>query len=112
MPDHLPREETVLAPGDHCADCGGRLKRLGEELEYRPGRFVVRRIVRPCLVCRRCATFHQAPLPMRPIERCRPGPGLLAHVLVVWTPPGAQVRFSFGVDVRFQGDGEGRHPCL
>ena len=27
-------------------------------------------------------TFHQAPLPSRPIERGRPGPGLLAHVLV------------------------------
>ena len=27
-------------------------------------------------------SFHQAPLPARPIERGRPGPGLLAHVLV------------------------------
>ena len=26
--------------------------------------------------------FTQAPLPSRPIERRRPGPGLLAHVLV------------------------------
>ena len=49
-PNHLPREETVLAPGERCADCGGRLKRLGEdvteELEYIPGRFLVKRIVR------------------------------------------------------------------
>ena len=53
LPDHLPREETVLAPGERCADYGGRLKRLGEdvteELEYIPGRFVVKRIVRPRL---------------------------------------------------------------
>ena len=86
LPDHLPREETVLAPGERCADCGGRLKRLGEdvteELEYIPGRFVVKRIVRPRLACGGCETFHQAPLPPRPIERGRPGPGLLAHVLV------------------------------
>ena len=28
LPDHLPREETHLAPpGDRCTDCGGRLKR-------------------------------------------------------------------------------------
>ncbi|MDE0149347.1 MAG: IS66 family transposase zinc-finger binding domain-containing protein [Rhodospirillaceae bacterium] len=53
LPDHLPREETVLAPGERCTDYGGRLKRLGEdvteELEYIPGRFVVKRIVRPRL---------------------------------------------------------------
>ena len=86
LPGHLPREETVLAPGERCADCGGRLRRLGEdvteELEYIPGRFVVKRIVRPRLACGGCEKFHQAPLPPRPIERGRPGPGLLAHVLV------------------------------
>ncbi len=86
LPGHLPREETVLAPGERCADCGGRLERLGEdvteELEYIPGRFVVKRIVRPRLACGGCEKFHQAPLPPRPIERGRPGPGLLAHVLV------------------------------
>ena len=86
LPDHLPREETILAPGERCTACGGRLKRLGEdvteELEYIPGRFVVKRIVRPRLACGGCEKFHQAPLPPRPIERGRPGPGLLAHVLV------------------------------
>ena len=67
LPDHLPRDETVLAPGERCMGCGGRLKRLGEdvteELEYIPGRFVVKRIVRPRLACGGCETFHQAPLP-------------------------------------------------
>ena len=29
-----------------------------------------------------CETIHQVALPSRPIERGRPGPGLLAHVLV------------------------------
>ena len=86
LPEHLAREETVLAPGERCTDCGGSLKRLGEdvteELEYITGRFVVKRIVRPRLACRGCERFHQAPLPARPIERGRPGPGLLAHVLV------------------------------
>ena len=86
LPEHLPREETVLGPGERCADCGGGLKRLGEavteELEYVPARFIVKRFVRPRLACTRCESFHQAPLPARPIERGRPGPGLLAHVLV------------------------------
>ena len=40
------------------------------------------RIVRPRLTCACCERFVQAPLPSRPIERGRPGPGLLAHVLV------------------------------
>ena len=87
IPDHIPRQEIELTTGDDaCADCGGRLRRLGEdvteELEYVPGRFIVNRITRPRFACSGCDTFTQAPLPSRPIERGRPGPGLLAHVLV------------------------------
>lgn len=86
LPDHLSRNETVLSPGETCASCGGTLKRLGddvtEELEYVPGHFVVNRIVRPRMACSCCEAICQAPLPSRPIERGRPGPGLLAHVLV------------------------------
>ena len=87
IPDHIPRMEVELGPGaEACADCGGRLRRIGEdvteELEYVPSRFIVNRIVRPRLTCTCCERFVQAPLPSRPIERGRPGPGLLAHVLV------------------------------
>jgi len=86
LPEQLPRTETVLTPGEACAGCGGRLKRLGEdvteELDYIPGRFVVNRYVRPRLACSCCEAIVQTPLPPRPIERGRPGPGLLAHVLV------------------------------
>ena len=87
IPDHVPRMEVELSPAaDACAECGGKLRRIGEdvteELEYVPGRFIVNRIVRPRLACTCCERFVQAPLPSRPIERGRPGPGLLAHVLV------------------------------
>ncbi len=34
------------------------------------------------MACACCEKIHQAALPSRPIERGRPGPGLLAHVLV------------------------------
>ena len=34
------------------------------------------------MACSGCETFTQAALPSRPIERARPGPGLLAHGLV------------------------------
>ena len=86
LPDHLERNETVLSPGEACEHCGGTLKTLGEdvteELEYIPGRFVVNRVVRPRRACTCCEAIVQAPLPSRPIEKGRPGPGLPAHVLV------------------------------
>ena len=86
LPDHLKRQSQVLCPGDTCGQCGGHLRTLGEdvteELEYVPGHFVVNRLVRPRKACSGCEAFVQAPLPSRPIQRGRPGPGLLAHVLV------------------------------
>lgn len=86
LPEPLPREDLILSPGEACQDCGGRLKALGEEvteeLEYIPGRFRVNRIIRPKRSCKCCETIHQPPLSARPIERGRPGPGLLAHILV------------------------------
>ncbi|GFE51189.1 IS66 family transposase [Roseobacter cerasinus] len=86
LPDHLDRHDEVLSPGEDCTCCGGKLKTLGEdvteELEYVPGRFVVNRIIRPRKACAGCEAIVQSPLPSRPIERGRPGPGLLAHVLV------------------------------
>ena len=86
LPDHLDRQDEVLSPGEDCGACGGSLRQIGEdvteELEYVPGRFVVRRILRPRMACTCCEAFSQVPLPSRPVERGRPGPGLLAHVLI------------------------------
>src|SRR3546814_7130695 len=83
LPDHLPREEVVHAAACSCPSCGGDLRRLGEDvteiLEYRPGRFHVIRHLRPKFSCRRCEAITQAAMPDLPIERGRPGPGLLAH---------------------------------
>ena len=67
--------------------CGGTVfSRVGEDerevLEYVPASFKVIQHVRPKLSCRACETIVQAPMPSLPIERGRPGPGLLAHVLV------------------------------
>lgn len=90
LPKHLPRQEVVHGPASaqdcRCPRCGGAMRRLGEdvseELELVPARFKVVRHVRPKFSCRSCETITQAPMPSRPIERGRPGPGLLAHVLV------------------------------
>ncbi|MEO6609719.1 MAG: IS66 family transposase [Aestuariivirga sp.] len=86
LPDHLPREEEVHEPACTCPNCGGAMRKLGEDvteiLEYVPASFKVIRHVRPKLSCRICETIVQSPMPSLPIERGRPGPGLLAHVLV------------------------------
>ena len=85
LPPELPRHAQVLSPGEACR-CGGNFRAIGEdvteELEYVPGRFIVNRIVRPRMACKCCDKVVQAALPSRPIERGRPGAGLLAHVLV------------------------------
>ena len=85
LPPTLPRNKKVLSPCETCK-CGGDLRAIGEdvteELEYIPGRFVVNQLVRPRMACKCCDRIVQAALPSRPIERGRPGAGLLAHVLV------------------------------
>jgi transposase len=89
LPEHLPREtvlhEPVLACRCGCTD-PARLTRLGEDvtevLEKIPARLKVIRHVRPRYACRACEAMLQAPMPALPIEKGRPGPGLLAHVLV------------------------------
>src|ERR1700730_13029266 len=87
LPAELPREVETIAPAqEECPDCGGALRRLGEDvtetLEYVPARFKVIRTVRPKLSCAGCSRIVQAPAPNRPIDRGLAGPGLLAHVLV------------------------------
>lgn len=66
FPDHIPRMAIEL--DDDCAQCGGVLGRLGEdvpeELAYVPGRFIVNRIVRPHCACSGCEAFTQAALLM------------------------------------------------
>lgn len=86
LPEHLPRDEIVHAPACVCPGCGGALRPFGEDvteqLDYVPASFRVTRHVRSRLSCRTCDRIVQAPLPSLPIERGRPGAGLLARVLV------------------------------
>src|SRR5438128_2547243 len=87
LPEHLPREvQTYLPKEEACPDCGGKLKRLGEDaseiLEYVRERIKVIRQVRPKLACAGCDRIVQAAAPSRPMARSVAGPGLLAHVLI------------------------------
>jgi transposase len=87
LPEHLPREvHTHLPQQGSCSECGGELRKLGEDvsemLEYTPASFKVIRHVRPKMSCTKCDVIVEAKAPSRPIERGLAGPGLLAHVLV------------------------------
>jgi transposase len=86
LPDHLPRQIKTHTPKQAmCPECGGTLKKLGEDvsemLEWVPASFKVIRHVRPKLCCTSCDVIVQAAAPSRPIDRGLAGPGLLAHVL-------------------------------
>ncbi len=87
LPDHLPLETIVHEAPCVCPTCGAtKFGRIGADertvLEYVPSHFKRVLHVRPKMSCRACETVVQAPMPTLPIEKGRPGPVLLAHVLV------------------------------
>ncbi len=87
LPNHLPRHEIVHDLGERsCPCCGGRdfLKSgtgVTEVLDYVPASFRVVRHVQPRFVCKGCDKEITAAMPSLPVERGKPGPGLVAHVL-------------------------------
>ena len=87
LPDHLPLETVMHEAPCVCPTCGEtKFGRIGADerkvLEYVPSHFKRVLHVRPKMSCRACETIVQAPMPTLPIEKGRPGPALLAHVLV------------------------------
>jgi len=85
----LPRRRIELLPSEAeqlCAGCATPKARIGtdvtEELDYQPSAFFITEYARPKLACPHCNDgVAQAALPARPIEKGRPGPGLLAQVV-------------------------------
>ena len=87
LPEDLPREVvTHLPPHNCCPDCGGALRKFGEDvseqLERIPASFKVIRHVRPKFACAACEHVVEAPAPARPIDRGLPGRMQRADVLV------------------------------
>ena len=68
-----------------CPDCGGSLRKLGEDvtetLEHVPAQWKVIQHVREKFACRKCQAITQPPAPSHPIARGRAGSNLLAQVL-------------------------------
>lgn len=90
LPASILRVEIqVKVEGDArlCEECRGEKGAIGQEttelLEYVPGHFEVEVVKREKLACSRCESgVVCAPPPNQVIEKGRPGPGLLAHVVV------------------------------
>jgi transposase len=87
LPENLPVVEEVLDPEPVKAQpeqwrCIGQ--EVSEQLDYEPGRFLRRRVVRRKYVHKTnpdCAPVIAA-LPERLLDRSLPAPGLLAHIVV------------------------------
>jgi len=86
LPDHLDRQDEVLSAGRSAAiveaPCVRSVRMSPRSWNISPVALSSAGSFRPRMACTCCEAFTQAPLPSRPIERGRPGPGLLAHVLV------------------------------
>lgn len=90
LPSNLPRTTQVIDPTPEqctCEQCGQQKERIGFEiselLEFEPAGFRIIELRRVKLACKPCQEgVVVAPVADKPIERGRPGPGLLAHVAV------------------------------
>jgi transposase len=87
LPDGLLTEDRVYAAPCNCPTCGGMsfLKgadRVIQVMEHVPASVKIVRHIEKRLICRDCDTTVSGDMPTLPIERGKPGPGLLAHIMV------------------------------
>ena len=90
LPDTLPRERIEYDLDDpHCQGCGKEMavigEELSEELEFIPAQLKViehARLKRACSCCKSGVFVPALPPEVKPLERRKPGAGLLAQILV------------------------------
>ncbi len=90
IPKELPRRRVVIDVDPEmrrCPDCGEEMQCIGEDiseqLEYIPALLMVIEYALKKYACKKCQTgVIMERVPERPIKKGRPGPGLLAYVLV------------------------------
>lgn len=89
LPANLPREPYIIPVPDNarrCAECGAEKKTIGyvesEILEFRPAQFVVLVPRREKVACPTCEAHVSISDDEKLIERGRPGPGLIADLIV------------------------------
>ena len=88
LPEHLAREEITLEPesSSSSCECGHELRFIRDEInevvDYIPGRFIVRRTIRPQYSCSGCQSIHSAQLPVQLIDKGQAGTGLLTQIVI------------------------------
>ncbi len=87
LPDNLPTEERIYPAPCNCPACGGTslLKapdKVVQVMEHVPASVKIVRHVEKRMICKDCDTTVAGQMPSLPIERGKPGPGLLAHIMV------------------------------
>lgn len=90
IPKEFRRERVVIDVDPElrtCPDCGDAMQRIGEhiseELEYVPALLYVIEYALQKYACKKCQSgVVMERVPERPIKKGRPGPGLLAYILV------------------------------
>ena len=87
LPEHLPREVIVHEPEScQCNQCGGALVKLGEDvtekLHFTPGKFSVKRHIRPKYACKPCERIITAPVPAAVIDGGMATSELLASIVI------------------------------
>lgn len=82
LPDHLPVEIIEIHPEGDLSEMVCIGSEVTEELEYTPGKYVIRRMIRYKYAPKNKEGVVIADLPERVIEKGIPGAGLLASILV------------------------------
>jgi transposase len=87
LPDNLLTEEKIYAAPCNCPTCGGSsfLKaadKFVEVMEHVPESVKIVRHVEKRMICKDCDTTVAGEMPKLPIQRGKPGPSLLAHIMV------------------------------
>ncbi|WP_234837194.1 IS66 family transposase [Sinorhizobium meliloti] len=87
LPDGLPTEELVYAAPCNCPTCGGTsflraADKVVQVMEHVPASVKIVRHIEKRMVCKDCDTMVSGEMPTLPIGRGKPGPGLLAHIMV------------------------------
>jgi transposase len=86
LPETLPLVEDRQPEPTDCSACGGPVRKVSEKssevLDYVPGYFRRKHVIRGVFACKACDTIFQPPAPDLPITRGRATPALLTHVVV------------------------------
>lgn len=89
LPEDLPRENIRYELTDSeltCTLCHSTCKKIGEEvseqLEIVPAKLFVKKLIRYKYGCKNGCCVKIAPMPIQPIPKGIPGPGLLAEVAI------------------------------